>query len=411
MTRNVPVPPSVGAAGGGHADQVFSLVARQPLALVVGPAGAGRSAALTLLAGPAAGGTMIDLGALWMAVDPPADRPRTVRLNGAPSAAGRKGWEAIAGAIGAVAAPPAVVLVDTFRGLSAALGGAGAAETVSALVVPGRTVVLVLDDLAEAEAFGALALRHGAVVSVDEQAIRGVQPVASVVREAQLGPVSPDVPQARRAWSEAAAELAQPVEPVDLAEPPEPPEPPAGRRRWWKRSEVPEPSSGGPPKQRDPVSDDPAVGVSVAVVDTEGAPVTRALAPGGYYLIQIAMRAAALPDDPRGGPPGEVGAWVQVSAVAETVTVPPGPHPMFVPREGQAWTCPCPPDGLHTCLPQERSERLELPFVAPRRPDVYRVHIAVRHRSTVIHQTRLELPVGGGPGGPTATVTYEAPRG
>ncbi|WP_035858343.1 hypothetical protein [Cryptosporangium arvum] len=363
----------MGAAGGGHADLVFSLVARQPLVLVVGPAGAGRSAALTILAGPAAGGTMIDLGALWMAVDPPADRPRTVRLNGAPSAAGRKGWEAIAGAIGAVAAPPAVVLVDTFRGLSAALGGAGAAETVSALVTPGRTVVLVLDDFAEAEAFGALALRHGAVVSVDEQAIRGVRPVTELVPDARLGPAAPEVPPARRAWSEAASELAKPVG-VGVSEPSEEPPPTTtGRRRWWRRSE--------------PLASGPALDVSVTVVDTEGEPVSRALAPGGYYLIRIAMLAT--------GSPGDVEGWVQVSAVAEAVTVPPGPHPMFVPPHGPAWTCPCPPDGEHSCLPHERAERLELPFVAPRRPDVYRVHLAVRHRAAVVHQSRLDLTVDG----------------
>ncbi|GAA0230560.1 hypothetical protein GCM10009539_14960 [Cryptosporangium japonicum] len=366
----MPGPPPVGAAGGDYADLVFSLVAKQPLVLVVGPAGAGRRAALTILAGPAAGGTMIDLGALWMAVDPPADRPRTVRLNGAPSAAGRKGWEAIAGAIGAVAAPPAVVLVDTFRGLAAALGGAGAAETVSALVTPGRTVVLVLDDFAEAEAFGALALRHGAVVSVDEQAIRGVRPVTELVPDARLGPVAPEVPSARRAWSEAAAELSKPV-PVGASEPPDEPPPTTGRRRWWRRTE---PSASGP-----------ALELSVSVVDTDGALVSRPLAPGGYYLIQIVMQSA--------GPAGEAGAWVQVSTVAEALTLPPGPHPMFVPPQGLAWTCPCPPDGPHSCLPHERSERLELPFVAPRRPDVYRVHIAVRHRATVIHQSRLELTV------------------
>lgn len=221
MTGNVPSrsgPPPVGVSGGGHADLVFSLVARQPLVLVVGPPGAGRSAALALLAGPATGGTMIDLGALWMAVDPPADRPRTVRLNGAPSVAGRRGWEAIAGAIGAVAAPPAVVLVDTFHGLSAALSDAGAAETVSALVTPGRTVVLVLDEFAEAEPLRALALRHGAVVAVDAQAIRGVHPVAELLGEAPAASEPPGHP----------------------GEPETPPEPVPNRPRWrWWRTGTP----------------------------------------------------------------------------------------------------------------------------------------------------------------------------
>ncbi|GAA3395513.1 hypothetical protein GCM10020369_68920 [Cryptosporangium minutisporangium] len=403
---------------------------------------------------------MIDLGALWMAVDPPGDRPRTVRLNGAPSAVGRKGWEAIAGAIGAVAAPPAVVLVDTFRGLSAALGDDGAAETVSALVAPGRTVVLVLDDLVEAEQFGAVALRHGAVVTVDDQTIRDVRSVADLVGEGAAGPGAP--PQ-RRAWADAAAELARPV-PITPpaigtapAAVPEPREADGGnasndrRRRWWRRSE-PEPPGAlgvppvGPPPLGQPplpppgsdgqrpepgtlpfaaqpveeVPSDPAVGVTVAVTDTTGMRIDRPLAPGGYYLIQLTMRSAPTdpapadpaPPDPR---PDPVGAWVQVSVVAETVTVPVGPHAMFVPRHGVAWTCPCEPGGPHTCLPEERSEQLDLPFVAPRRPDVYRVHLAVRHRATVIHQTRLELPVIG-PGhdlpvsaGPSATVTYEAP--
>ncbi|TQS39753.1 hypothetical protein [Cryptosporangium phraense] len=385
-------------------DQVAALVARQPLVLVVGPHGAGRAAALTILVGPAAGGTMIDLGALWMAVDPPGDRPRTVRLNGAPSAVAGKGWEAIAGAIGAVAAPPAVVLVDTFQGLAAALGSAGAAETVSALVAPGRTVVLVLDVLAEAEQFGPLAQRFGVVVSVDAQGIRSVSAVAD--GSASVGPGSGgEVP--RRAWGEAAAELAKPA-PVT---PPVVPEPRAGderigeRRRWWRRRT--EPDSTGALSAPEPRAAGPAVNVAVRVVDTSGAPVGRPLTPGGYYLIQLAMRAATSDD---------LGAWVQVSVVSDAVPVPSGPHAMFVPASGAAWTCPCQPGGPHTCLPEERSERLELPFVAPRRPDVYRVHLAVRHRATVIHQTRLELPVAG-PGlvlpesaGPSATVTYEASR-
>ncbi|MFI5958290.1 hypothetical protein [Cryptosporangium sp. NPDC051539] len=446
-------------------DQVSALVARQPLVLVVGPAGAGRSAALTMLAGPAAGGTMIDLGALWMAVDPPGDRPRTVRLNGAPSAVTGKAWEAIAGAIGAVAAPPAVVLVDTFQGLSAALGPAGAAETVGALVAPGRTVVLVLDDLAEAEQFGPLALRFGAVVSVDGQSVRAVAPVADVIAHSAEGAVGGPPPAGeppRRAWAEAAAELARPV-PVS---PPAGgagvvvPEPRSGgeersgtgerRRWWWRRNEpaatapsvptVPTAASapprapgagdqgvrggggalGAPPVGPPPAvealrypepdsSVGPAVEVAVRVVDTAGAPVAQPLTPGGYYLIQLAMRAA-----PTRGPDDGGGAWVQVSVVSDSVPVSGGPHTMFVPRSGAAWTCPCQPGGPHTCLPEERSERLELPFVAPRRPDVYRVHLAVRHRATVIHQTRLELPVAG-PGfilpesaGPSATVTYEA---
>jgi len=395
---------------------------------------------------------MIDLGALWMAVDPPGDRPRTVRLNGAPSAAARRGWEAIAGAIGAVAAPPAVVLVDTLRGLSASIGDAGAAETITALVAPGRTVVLVLDDLAEAERFGALALRHGTVVSVDGQAIRGVHPVAELLGgpavppapEAVPGPPAPGPlapgpvpgpPPPRRAWAEAAAELAKPVPTApNVREPnasgvPEQREsddaPAERRRRWWRRAE-PTPAReaevpAGPPEPR-AVDSDPAVGVDVTVADTTGSLVSRPLAPDGYYLVRIAMRAAptpstVFPDDARGATSDEIGAWVQVSVVAETMAVPTGPHAMFVPRHGAAWTCPCTPDGPHTCLPQERSERLDLPFVAPRRPDRYRVHVAVRHRTTVIHQTRLELPVAGpgsaltDPAGPSAIVTYQAPRG
>jgi hypothetical protein len=95
--------------------------------------------------------------------------------------------------------------------------------------------------------------------------------------------------------------------------------------------------------------------------------------------------------------------------IAEAVAVPVGPHAMFVPRRGAAWACSCQPGGPHTCLAEERTETLDLPFVAPRRPDVYRVHVAVRYRGSVIHQTRLELPVavdGVGPA-PTATVTYQ----
>lgn len=447
------MPPTAGLAGNYPADRLAALVARQPLVLVVGASGPGRSAALTVLAGPAAGGTMIDLGALWMAVDPPGDRPRTVRLNGAPSTVGGRGWEAIAGAIGAVAVPPAVVLVDTFQGLVAALGAAGAAETITALVAPGRTVVVVLDELTEAERFQDLALRHGVLVAVDGPTIRRVHPVADLLGGADAHQAGRPLP--RQTWSDAAVELAStdvgpvgagglPVSAPSPAQKPPAVEPSASvdrRWRWWRRSEpaadsddpygqadVSEPL-GAPPVGPPPLgtaggpgdtgaldvgvpagpawtAQGPAVAVTLQVGDTTGTAVDRSLAPGGYYLIQLAMRAAE--PGPDVAEASLAGAWVQVAVIAESVTVPAGPHAMFVPRQGGAWTCPCQPGGPHMCLPEERAEQLELPFVAPRRPDLYRVHVAVRHRSTVIHQTRLELPVGGhGVAGPSATVTYE----
>ena len=370
--------PSV--AGPYPAERLAGLIARQPLVLVVGPPGPGRAAALTVLAGPAAGGTMIDLGALWMAVDPPGDRPRTVRLNGAPSTVGRRGWEAIAGAIGAVAVPPAVVLVDTFQGLVAALTSAGAAQTITALVMPGRTVVVVLDDPAELRAFGELAARHGVLVSVDGPSIREVRPLAEpadAVPPASAGNHS-SVDQAVGAESE----------------------PPADRRwRWWRRAEAADPTL---PEQVGQAAAGPEVAVRVAVTDATGAIVDQPLTPGGYYLIRLMMKAP-----PGGSDPSEasLGIWVAVGVVAEAVALPVGPHAMFVPRHGVAWACPCQPGGPHTCLPEERSDSLDLPFVAPRRPDVYRIHVAIRHRATVVHQVQLELPVAVEGPGPTSTVT------
>jgi hypothetical protein len=443
VSRHVPGQPGLpgqpAAAGPYPAKRLAGLIARQPLVLVVGPPGPGRAAALTVLAGPAAGGTMIDLGALWMAVDPPGDRPRTVRLNGAPSTVGRRGWEAIAGAIGAVAVPPSVVLVDTFQGLVAALGAAGAAETINALVLPGRTVVVVLDESAEMQRFGALAARHGVIVSVDGPVIREVRPVAdpSEVAVGPLGAVppgtvslgsvppgrqepaasdEPGAPSPRRPWPP----LAEPAEvgvPEAGAGAPEADEwagaPGAGaesaadrRRRWWRRSSQPaEPAEPVVPGQAVRLPTGPTV--VVAVTDATGAVVERALAPGGYYLIRLRMNA---PSGGRGSSEPSVGAWVEVEVIAEAVAVPAGPHAMFVPRDGAAWACPCQPGGPHTCLPEERSETLDLPFVAPRRPDVYPVHIAIRRRATVVHQTRLELQValdGAGPA-PRSTVTYQA---
>ena len=437
VSRHVPGQPGQpgqpAADGPYPAKRLAGLIARQPLVLVVGPPGPGRAAALTVLAGPAAGGTMIDLGALWMAVDPPGDRPRTVRLNGAPSTVGRRGWEAIAGAIGAVAVPPSVVLVDTFEGLVAALGAAGAAETINALVLPGRTVVVVLDDPAEIQRFGALAARHGVIVSVDGPVIREVRPAAS-----------DGAPSPRRPWPDAAAPLAVPGEPTEagagapeagagasgdgaglrdagadvpeggarlpqdgarVGAPGHVEESPAYRRwRWWRHSEPAEPAEPVVPAQAVRLPTGPTV--VVAVTDATGAVVERALAPGGYYLIRLRMETPSGGREP--SEPG-VGAWVEVGVIAEAVTVPAGPHAMFVPRNGAAWVCPCQPGGPHTCLPEERSATLDLPFVAPRRPDVYRVHIAIRRRATVVHQTRLELPValdGAGPA-PTSTVTYQ----
>lgn len=394
MSRHVPgLPGQPGqppTAGPYPAERLAGLIARQPLVLVVGPPGPGRTAALTVLAGPAAGGTMIDLGALWMAVDPPGDRPRTVRLNGAPSTVGRRGWEAIAGAIGAVAVPPAVVLVDTFQGLVAALTPAGAAQTITALVMPGRTVVVVLDDPAELREFGELAARHGVLVSVDGPSIRAVRPLADRANADSFpgGDGFPDGSAGRVDTGD--------LPPLDRAGE----EPSPDRRwRWWRRDAA----DSTVPEHAGQATASPEVAVRVAVADATGAIVVQPLTPGGYYLIRLNMKA------PEGSPERSeagLGRWVEVGVVAEAVALPVGPHAMFVPRHGVAWACPCQPGGPHTCRPEERADALDLPFVAPRRPDVYRIHVVIRRRATVVHQVQLELPVAVEGPGPQSTVTY-----
>jgi hypothetical protein len=247
----------------------------------------------------------------------------------------------------------------------------------------GRTVVVVLDELAEAERFQELAVEHGVLVSVDGTQINDVRPVADLPGDPPGSAPDP-----------------APASPPVQAEVPAADEGVADRRwRWWRRTE-PAVASGGAPASHPELPASPAdtatpispvVSVQASVADATGQAAGQGLVPGGYYLIRLAMTGGSPGPEPAGGP--AIGAWVEVAVVAETVAVPAGPHAMFVPRRGTAWTCPCQPGGPHTCLADERSPTLDLPFVAPRRPDVYRVQISVRQRGAVLHQMRLELPV------------------
>jgi hypothetical protein len=147
--------------------------------------------------------------------------------------------------------------------------------------------------------------------------------------------------------------------------------------------------------------------IEVSVDDSAERPVAQSLTPGGYYLIRFVIR----PEQPGGrgmapgpGPGDPDGTWLEVAVITEALAVPPGPHPVFLPVRGPAWFCACVPGGPHSCLQDERAAVLGLPFIAPRRPGTYRVHLAVRQQGAVLHQTRVELPVG------TAEVAAAVPR-
>ncbi|WP_316742920.1 CHAT domain-containing protein [Streptomyces sp. MK7] len=79
--------------------------------------------------------------------------------------------------------------------------------------------------------------------------------------------------------------------------------------------------------------------------------------------------ARPLPDDalPHRDDGGR-GDWLQITVLSEDFLVPDRRHAMFLPLDGHAYVCPCPPGGRHVCRPEHRGRYVWIPVTAPDGP-------------------------------------------
>ncbi|WP_055602220.1 CHAT domain-containing protein [Streptomyces aureus] len=108
------------------------------------------------------------------------------------------------------------------------------------------------------------------------------------------------------------------------------------------------------------------------------------------------------------------GDWLQVTVVSDDLLLPAARHWLFLPREGAAWVCHCPPGGRHTCEEGHRGRYLHIPFVAPEEPGPARLRMFVSYRGNQLQSVTLTTSVAAdeGPGGATtAAVDYTLTSG
>ncbi|MEU0401083.1 CHAT domain-containing protein [Streptomyces sp. NPDC006197] len=151
----------------------------------------------------------------------------------------------------------------------------------------------------------------------------------------------------------------------------------------------------------------------------ETVPQDRTLASGGWYELRLdigelamesllAGQARPLPEDglPHTDDEGR-GDWLDVTVVSEdfifpTVVV----YPLFLPRKGRSWVCPCPPGGKHVCEAGHRGRYLHIPFAAPEEPGPARMRVYVSYRGNQLQSVSLTAWVAAreGAGGATTAV-------
>ncbi|WP_329286143.1 CHAT domain-containing protein [Streptomyces sp. NBC_00691] len=108
------------------------------------------------------------------------------------------------------------------------------------------------------------------------------------------------------------------------------------------------------------------------------------------------------------------GDWLQVTVVSDDLILRDARHWLFLPREGSAWVCHCPPGGRHTCEPGHRGRHLHIPFVAPEEPGPARLRLFVSYRGNQVQSVTLTASIAadeGRGGATTAVVDYTLTSG
>ncbi|MGW0084116.1 CHAT domain-containing protein [Streptomyces sp. NPDC003393] len=101
--------------------------------------------------------------------------------------------------------------------------------------------------------------------------------------------------------------------------------------------------------------------------------------------------ARPLPDDalPHADAGGR-GDWLQITVLSEDFLVPDRRHAMFLPLDGHAYVCPCPPGGRHACRPEHRGEYVWIPVTAPDGPrSAASLRVTVAYRGNLLQSATV----------------------
>ncbi|MFF8381852.1 CHAT domain-containing protein [Streptomyces sp. NPDC015661] len=148
----------------------------------------------------------------------------------------------------------------------------------------------------------------------------------------------------------------------------------------------------------------------------ETVPADRALASGGRYELRVdigelssqsllAGQAPPFPEEPlpHTDDAGR-GDWLEVTVISEDLSFPTGAvYPLFLPRTGRSWVCPCAPGLPHVCAPGHRGRHLHIAFLAPEEPGPARMRVYVSYRGNQLQSASLTAVVAAGEGAGGAT--------
>ncbi|MER6069548.1 CHAT domain-containing protein [Streptomyces sp. NPDC001817] len=174
----------------------------------------------------------------------------------------------------------------------------------------------------------------------------------------------------------------------------------------------PQPDTGGSPVPQGPVGAAPPADrylnlcltwpISQQVVPHDGL-----LGAGARYHLRLDIgelagdslvreSARPLPDDALphedGGGQGD---WLQINVLSEDFLVPDRRHAMFLPLDGRAYVCPCPPGGRHVCRPEHRGQYLWIPVTAPAGPrSAGSLRVTVSYRGNLLQSATVLARVG-----------------
>ncbi|MFB7464870.1 CHAT domain-containing protein [Streptomyces sp. NPDC056224] len=91
---------------------------------------------------------------------------------------------------------------------------------------------------------------------------------------------------------------------------------------------------------------------------------------------------------------GGQGDWLQINVLSEDFLVPDRRHAMFLPLDGHAYVCPCPPGSRHVCRPEHRGKYVWIPVTAPDGPRFEAsVRVTVSYRGNLLQSATVLAPV------------------
>ncbi|MGW1638578.1 hypothetical protein [Streptomyces lavendulae] len=92
------------------------------------------------------------------------------------------------------------------------------------------------------------------------------------------------------------------------------------------------------------------------------------------------------------------GHWLEVAAASDDIEVDQAAAALFLPHQGKAWACTCPPGVQpHRCHPYDRTPYVLLPLRSPSTPGRGRLRVTVHYQGHLLQAFQLTIVTGTGP--------------